>query len=139
MAARIEDLLGHDRAGRGTARSDAIVYKFPTEQVRRAAAYERARARRRHRAQIRRHRAGLALVALGTVVVSIFATGPDGSAPASTPGAPRAVVVQPGQTLWGVAERYAPDGIDPRAYVDALSRLNELDGALMAGARIRLP
>lgn len=137
MAARIEDLAGPGPVA--PARTGAIVYEFPTEQVRRAAAYERARERRRHRAQIRRRRAGLALVALGTVVVSIFASGPDGSAPASAPGAPRAIVIQPGQTLWDVAERYAPEGIDPRAYVDALGRLNELEGSLMAGARIRLP
>ena len=134
MAARIEDLVGPGRAHTG-----AIVYKFPTEQVRRAAAYERARERRRHRAQIRRRRAGLAVVALGTVVVSTFASGPDGSAPASAPGAPQVIVIQPGQTLWDVAERYAPESIDPRAYVDALEQLNQLDGSVMAGARIRLP
>lgn len=139
MAARIEDLLGQDRVGLGSARRDAVVYKFPTEQVRRAAAYERTRQRRRHRAQIRRRRAALAVVGLATVIVSIFASGPDGTAPASAPGAPHAVVIQPGQTLWDIAERYAPEGIDPRAYVDSLSRLNELDGALVSGAQIRLP
>ena len=137
MAVRMEDLAR--TAPVAPARSGAVVYLFPTEQVRRAAARERALARRRHRAQIRRHRAAVALTAVAIVTISIFASGPDGSAPASTPKAPKAVVVQPGQTLWDIAERYASDGIDPRAYVDAIGELNELEGPLMAGVRIRLP
>lgn len=137
MAVRIEDLAGP--AALAPAPTGAIVYKFPTQEVRLAAARERALQRRRHRAQIRRRRAGLALVAVVTVAVSLLAGGPDASAPASSPKAPRAVVIQPGETLWDIAERYGTDGIDPRAYVDAIGQLNELEGPLMAGARIRLP
>jgi hypothetical protein len=48
-------------------------------------------------------------------------------------------VVHSGDTLWGIAERYAPDGIDKRAYVDALADLNELSGVPRAGQRIVLP
>ena len=132
MAARIEDLVAPERDG-------AVVYAFPTAAVRAAAARDRSRQRRRHRAAIRRRRAGLALVAVVTIVLSIFAGGPDASAPASAQGAPRRIVVQPGQTLWEIAARYAPDGVDPRVYVDAIDELNRLGGTLPAGARIRLP
>ncbi len=137
MALRMEDLT-HARPA-AAAPLGAAVYMFPTEMVRRAAARQRAVERRRHRAQIRRRRVGLALVAVATVIVSIFASGPDGIAPASRAGAPRAVVVQPEETLWDIAERHGSDGVDPRAYVDAISQLNELEGPLMAGVRIRLP
>ena len=132
MAARIEDLVAPEVGG-------AVVYAFPTREVRTAAARDRARERRRHRAAIRRRRAGLALVAVATVVLSIFAGGPDATAPASAEGAPDRIVVQPGQTLWEIAARYAPEGVDPRVYVDAIDELNRLDGTLPAGARIRLP
>ena len=56
----------------------------------------------------------------------------------SAPGTPRAVTVHSGDTLWGLAERYAPDGVDLRAYVDVVSDLNDLDSGLVAGMRIRL-
>jgi LysM domain len=62
-----------------------------------------------------------------------------GTTPASRPGAPRAVVVRAGDTLWEVAARWAPDGIDRRAYVDALIELNDLSGMPVAGQMILLP
>jgi hypothetical protein len=63
-----------------------------------------------------------------------------GTAPASKSSAPRAVVVRPGQTLWDLADRYAPEGVDPRAYVDAVVQINHLEGRPpAAGERIRLP
>jgi Tfp pilus assembly protein FimV len=59
---------------------------------------------------------------------------------ASSPSAPKRVVVRPGQTLWAIAERYAPASVDPRAYVDALVEINDLDHAgVQPGDRIRLP
>jgi Tfp pilus assembly protein FimV len=58
---------------------------------------------------------------------------------APTRGTPRTVLVQPGDTLWGIADEFAPDGTDPREYVDALVELNGLEGGLQAGARLRLP
>jgi LysM domain len=78
----------------------------------------------------------MGLVVLAVVTATLLA---GGTAPASRPGAPRAVVVHSGDTLWGIAERYAPDGIDKRAYVDALADLNELSGVPRAGQRIVLP
>ncbi len=49
------------------------------------------------------------------------------------------VIVQPGQTLWGIAKEVAPDD-DPRATIEAIRRLNALpDGGIQAGQRIALP
>jgi hypothetical protein len=44
-----------------------------------------------------------------------------------------------GQTLWDLAERYAPTSTDPRAYVDQVLELNHLSGVPAAGVRVRLP
>lgn len=111
----------------------AVLYRFPPQR----AALVRAR---RRRMEARRRRAGLAGVLLVLVCAFLLATGPSGSAPAaSRSDAPRAVTVRSGDTLWGLAERYAPEGIDLRAYVDLLEDTNDLTGGLAAGMRIRLP
>jgi hypothetical protein len=49
------------------------------------------------------------------------------------------VVVQPGETLWDVAVATAPDGMDPRAQLEALRDLNGLDGAIDAWTVVLLP
>jgi hypothetical protein len=120
VAVRSEELYGDEQA---------VVYAFPTASV-------RTRVARARRAAVRRRRAGLALVGLSVVVMTLFG---GGRAPASRASAPRAVVLAPGDTLWVLAERYAPDGVDPRAYVDAVVELNQLEGAPAAGLRLRLP
>jgi nucleoid-associated protein YgaU len=52
------------------------------------------------------------------------------AAPASPPGRPAVrVVVAPGDTLWGIAERWAPGGSDPRWEVDAIRSANAVDPA----------
>ncbi len=49
------------------------------------------------------------------------------------------VVVQPGQTLWGIARTAAP-GVDPRATIERIRDLNALaDTGVQAGQRIALP
>ena len=49
------------------------------------------------------------------------------------------LVVQPGQTLWGIAKEVAPQD-DPRATIEAIRRLNALpDTGIEAGQRIALP
>ena len=49
------------------------------------------------------------------------------------------VVVQPGDTLWSVAERSDP-AADPRAVVDRIRELNGLHGdAVVAGAVLEVP
>ena len=121
MALRSEDL----------APGESRVYRFPVE---------RARARARRAARRARFRRTLAAAAVVTVVAGTLIGGlaRGSTAPEAQPR--RAVVVGPGDTLWDVAERFAPDGVDPRAYVDALVRLNHLDGgSVQAGARLRLP
>jgi hypothetical protein len=88
--------------------------------------------------QARRRVASIA-VALATFVLFMLATGPEGTVHASRSKAPRAVSLQPGQSLWDLAERYAAPGHDPRAYVDAIVELNEMSGIPQIGERIRLP
>lgn len=118
MAVRSEDLV--------YGGSDAVVYRFP-------AAAARRRARRKMMARRRMTLATLALV----VVATLAGGGVAETAPET--GRPRAVRVQPGDSLWGIASEHAPSGTDVRMYVDALIELNGLEGPLQAGARLRLP
>ncbi len=63
------------------------------------------------------------------------------AAPAEVAGppAPRAVTVQPGDTLWSIATQVAPQR-DPRAEVEALQRVNHLDATdLTPGQTLRVP
>ncbi|MGQ0630791.1 MAG: LysM peptidoglycan-binding domain-containing protein [Sporichthyaceae bacterium] len=84
------------------------------------------------------------LVALGVLVVAMLGLGMTlGSEPSRASGAAGAPVqyhlVQPGQTLWGIAQQAAP-GTDPRAVIEEIISLNGLRGTtLQAGARIALP
>lgn len=49
------------------------------------------------------------------------------------------VVVRPGDSLWGIAQKYAPTD-DPRSVVAAVVEFNELpDAAVQAGAVIKVP
>ncbi len=99
------------------------------------AARIRARARSRRRRVVRRRLStGVVMV---TIIVMVLMGG--GSSIASRPGAPDSVVLKSGDTLWGLAERFAPVGIDKRAYVDAIYALNGISGAPQAGLRIELP
>jgi hypothetical protein len=59
--------------------------------------------------------------------------------PGVAPPAPHVVTVQPGDTLWSIANRVAP-GRDPRAEVAALERRNHLSSVdLLPGQRLRVP
>lgn len=128
MALRQEDL--DSTGGWG-----AVVYRFPTERA--EAAQIRAGIRRRQAAR-RRHRAGLAAVALAVVGLTIFGGGQEATAPAAPQGK-QIATVQPGDTLWDIAERHAPEGMDPRAYVDFLVRANDIGAVLQPGMKLRLP
>lgn len=81
---------------------------------------------------------GLFLLALFAGGV-LFGTGSKAGA-SDRAGTPHSwVVVQPGQTLWGIAKQVAP-GDDPRATIESIRRLNSLpDTGVQAGQRIALP
>nr|MDQ3958228.1 LysM peptidoglycan-binding domain-containing protein [Actinomycetota bacterium] len=86
MAVRSEDLIWQEHA---------IVYRFPTAAVR----------RRARRQMMRRRRATLGFLAL-VVAATLAGGGVAETAPRSRT-APAGVTVRPGDTLWGIAERYA--------------------------------
>ena len=120
MAVRQEDLLI----------TEAIVYRFPTEMI---------RARWSRRRMIARRRLALGTVTVVMAIGFLLASGPEGIATASKAGAPKAVTVHQGDTLWGIAARFAPDSVDPRAYVHALTSLNSIEGPIQPGMRLQLP
>jgi Tfp pilus assembly protein FimV len=119
VAVRSEDLAYVD--------GDAVVYRFPAAAAR----------RRAHRRMMARRQVTLGTAALIVVAATLAGSGVAETAPGR--GGRRAVVVQPGDTLWGIAGEHAPAGSDLRVYVDALIEVNGLEGALQAGARLRLP
>lgn len=90
----------------------------------------------------RRVLAGLVAVpvaaAIGAAVVSggSALASHESSAPA---GAFATVTVAAGDSLWGIAERIAPQA-DPRDVVDAIARLNALEGVgITPGERLSVP
>ncbi len=102
---------------------------------------------RRHRSGERRRR-GVRLTRRGRAVLWLTALLVAGlglvlAAPASEAADPagpdRTVVVQPGDTLWSIAQRYVPGG-DPYATIDEIRRLNGLPGyTVQAGEKLTLP
>lgn len=134
MALRREDVYaGFDGSiSNRVVSRPADVVCFPTIAVRRRAA-------RRRRVALARRRLAASAVVVVLAGGFLLAGGPGANAPASRPGAPKAVVLQAGDTLWDVAGRYAPDSVDTRAYVDALLEINHLQGAPSAGMRLKLP
>lgn len=123
MALRREDLL--------TA-PDAVVVDFPV----RIAAARRRRAQRTY--LVRRMMVAVLATALIAGIFSL-ASAPGGSEVASRPGAPSSVVVEPGDTLFDLAVRYAPAGADRNAYVDEIMALNHVSGVAAPGTSLRLP
>jgi Tfp pilus assembly protein FimV len=121
--------LSPPEVGRGP---QAAVYRFPTAELRRRAG---------SRARVARRRRTVAVAACLCVAgASLWARGSPAAPPALTrPGAPASILVRPGDTVWDVAGRSARAGVDTRAYVDAVVRLNEIRGPLPAGTRLRLP
>jgi Tfp pilus assembly protein FimV len=131
MALRKED-LAPETWSTEIGSADAAVLSFPTTSVRR-------RAERRRRAALARRRLAAVAAVIALTVGFLLAGGPGANAPASRPGTPKAVTVQSGDTLWDLAGRYAPENVDPRAYVDAILELNGLQGAPTTGMRLKLP
>ena len=98
------------------------------------------------RAVVRRRRIVLATLSAGMLVALALPWGGAGRPPLATPGpvlagatvSPHAIyVVQPGDTMWSIAERLAPGG-DPRPVVAELESQMGSD-TLQPGQRLRLP
>ncbi len=122
MAVRREDLY---------RTPDALVVDFPIRVA-------RARARRARHSFLARRIAALALAA-GLVAGVVSASAAGGDPIASRPGAPASVVIQPGETVWDLAQRYVADGSDPRAYADEIIALNGVSGVAPPGTLLHLP
>lgn len=110
----------------------ADIYDFPTVAVRRRAA-------RQARVTIARRRVVVVTFLLLIVIGLLLAGGTSVSSPVDAGATPRAITVGQGDTLWDIAERYGPEGGDVRAYIYEIKQLNDLDGALAAGSRLKLP
>jgi len=100
------------------------------------AAYRRARYRsrplsKRQALSLKLGLSGLVLVALGAGFTSVaYGGGRTGT---------EQVVVQPGQSLWAIAQDRYPDE-DTRSMVGQIVRLNHIDGqAIYAGERLQVP
>lgn len=99
-----------------------------------------------HRSHIRLTRRGRAAVFLGSSMLLasvVVATGQlanaDGGATRPTGPATAVVVVQPGETLWSIAQSVAPQA-DPRETVQRLRDLNGLvDAVVIPGQSIIVP
>jgi hypothetical protein len=83
------------------------------------------------------------LVALVAAVIVVGLASGIGRAALAVPEEPAVlghVVLQPGETLWDVAVRSAPAGVDPRQQLDVLRRLNGFGpGALDAWTVVLVP
>jgi LysM repeat protein len=82
----------------------------------------------------------LVVTVAAALLVALWVTaGPGEEAGASQKTVPRAVVVEPGDTLWSIASRALP-GVDPRLAVDRIVRLNRLPETIVfPGQRLVLP
>jgi len=63
-----------------------------------------------------------------------------GTAEVATPAATTTVVVAPGDTVWSVAARHAPRGVDVQTFVAEVVRANAVDpAALVPGSTLEVP
>ncbi len=93
------------------------------------------------RRRVRRGRAALVAATLSAVVAVGGAGAAAGSSAAPPdPGATTRVVVAPGDTLWTLAARHAPEGTDPQAWAVQVVADNGVDaGALVPGSVLIVP
>ena len=89
----------------------------------------------------RRGRLVLVLVAMALLFVaaSVGRAGSEAATVSDTGPSLQQVTVQPGETLWAVAQRIAPDN-DPREVIAQIRRINDLEtSTLQAGQQLLLP
>jgi LysM repeat protein len=87
----------------------------------------------------RRRTAAVAVTALVAVLLSPLAASALRPGEPPRPPAQRTVVVQPGDTLWSIAQRVRP-AADPRETVAAIQDANGIDaGSLQPGRSIVVP
>jgi len=89
----------------------------------------------------RRGRLVVVLGFLGTLLTGgvLLGHAPSQAAGRTRPVVPHTITVQPGETLWGVAARIAPQ-VDPRLVVAQIQHLNHLVGPqLLAGQQLAVP
>src|SRR5690606_5984646 len=80
-----------------------------------------------------------ALPAAIALCAAVLAGGSALAAPdVESTGSFETVTVHPGDSLWSIATTVAPDA-DPRDVVDAIARLNALDGGIVPGQELALP
>lgn len=87
----------------------------------------------------RRGRLDVVLALLLGLLVMGFTLGHVSGSQAAAQTTPATVVVQPGDTLWSIAARVAPDR-DPRGVVARLRTINHLtDASVQVGQRLTAP
>ena len=119
----------------------ATVLAFPTQRAQREGAAPRARVRLELTRRGRRAVAGLAFV-LGLLVAAVALLTLDLSSAlaVSEPEGSVSLTVESGDTLWGYAEQYAPEGMSEQEFVTEVRSLNHLPTArVTAGQEIELP
>ena len=97
--------------------------------------------RTRVRLTPRGRRAILTLLAVPAVAFGVFGVAQATSAEAGSEVADvtfETVTVQPGDTLWGIAQEIAPND-DPRDVIIEIQDLNGISGAVQAGATLSIP
>lgn len=91
------------------------------------------------RARLARTAILLALVITGINQLPALVAGAVASTDWFKPGPVTYVSVHAGETLWSMAEHYAPN-TDPREWIDQVSTMNNLGSTgLIAGERIAIP
>lgn len=118
----------------------ATVLRFPSQSRPRHEVGPRARVRLE---PTRRGRQAVTVVAfvLGLLVAAAVLLSVDLPALAGTEDAqPETITVEAGDTLWGYAQQYAPEGMGAQEYVSEVRLHNQLPtGRVTAGQEIELP
>jgi Tfp pilus assembly protein FimV len=80
-----------------------------------------------------------AVVALSAAIIGGSSAALATREPGAHPGSFETVTVTAGESLWSIAQEVAPSA-DPRDVIDAIIRLNALDGVTVsAGERLAIP